>query len=328
MPENDRRAIQACVKLQIHGKQMNQTEPIQKDAKPQQMRRRLISAASVLALIVIAVLIYTPNYGLIASLQGSAVIKKTNRQTETVTAKSRLREKESLKTEKSARLAILFPNMGIVKIMPETEIKIEKLNSGEVELMLLGGKALIKVSKLPAKKSFIVRTPASVIVAHGAEFSISYDQNNSTVAAAEGKLLVTSNKQEIFVESGKAADLKEKIVLRQIHKKEALDLERLHTLEIPATAGNPAEFEKATGAIDNSADHKIADFEKKYEAKKNLLSLDEIRTKYKHLHKLTLKNGKIMYGAVVSRGEKYHFITAAGTIAVPKSEISNIEPIR
>jgi len=57
------------------------------------------------------------------------------------------------------------------------------------------------------------------------------------------------------------------------------------------------------------------------------LSLDEIRARYKWVDEITLYNGKIFRGAVMSRGETYRVLTTEGIVMIPRSQIKMVKPL-
>jgi hypothetical protein len=52
------------------------------------------------------------------------------------------------------------------------------------------------------------------------------------------------------------------------------------------------------------------------------------RTKYMWVDQITLYSGKIIQGAVISRGEVYEVLTADGVIRIPHNQIRMIRPLK
>jgi hypothetical protein len=57
------------------------------------------------------------------------------------------------------------------------------------------------------------------------------------------------------------------------------------------------------------------------------LSLDEIRAKYEWVDQITLYNGKVLKGAITSRGETYMVLTTDGVIRVPRNQVKTVRPL-
>jgi hypothetical protein len=58
------------------------------------------------------------------------------------------------------------------------------------------------------------------------------------------------------------------------------------------------------------------------------LSLDEIRAQYKWVDQITLYSGKVVKGAVISRGETYSVLTTEGVMRIPRNQIKMVKPLK
>jgi len=58
------------------------------------------------------------------------------------------------------------------------------------------------------------------------------------------------------------------------------------------------------------------------------LSLEEIRAQYKWVDEITLYNGKVVRGAIVSRGEAYRVLTTEGIVMIPRSQVKMVKPLK
>jgi len=58
------------------------------------------------------------------------------------------------------------------------------------------------------------------------------------------------------------------------------------------------------------------------------LSLDEIRAQYKWVDQITLYNGRVFRGAIISRGETYRVLTTEGIVMIPRSQIKMVTPLK
>ncbi|OHD63156.1 MAG: hypothetical protein A2176_11455 [Spirochaetes bacterium RBG_13_51_14] len=58
------------------------------------------------------------------------------------------------------------------------------------------------------------------------------------------------------------------------------------------------------------------------------LTLDDIRAQYKWIDQITLYNGRIIKGAIISRGTKYTVITTEGILRIPRKHIKMVKPLK
>ncbi len=57
------------------------------------------------------------------------------------------------------------------------------------------------------------------------------------------------------------------------------------------------------------------------------LSLDDIRSNYEWVDRITLYNGKTVEGAITSRGETYTVLTTGGIMRIPRNQIKTVRPL-
>ena len=101
-----------------------------------------------------------------------------------------------VETKKGARLELSLPDSSIVRIAPNTRLKLVKLNTGasnSTELELQAGRVWSKVKKAIGKKpSFSVKTKNAVAGVRGTVFGVDYDENkaSSSVSVYEGRVSV------------------------------------------------------------------------------------------------------------------------------------------
>ena len=56
---------------------------------------------------------------------------------------------------------------------------------------------------------------------------------------------------------------------------------------------------------------------------KKTRTIDEIREAFNRVDEITLYNGRVIQGAILSRGAEYKILTPDGTISVPEEEIKS-----
>lgn len=58
------------------------------------------------------------------------------------------------------------------------------------------------------------------------------------------------------------------------------------------------------------------------------LTLDDIRAQYEWVDQIILYNGKIIQGAIISRGETFEILTTGGVVRVPRNQVKMVKPLK
>ncbi|MBN2159821.1 MAG: hypothetical protein JW807_10530 [Spirochaetes bacterium] len=58
------------------------------------------------------------------------------------------------------------------------------------------------------------------------------------------------------------------------------------------------------------------------------ITLEDIRARYKWVDQIILYNGKIIRGAIISRGASYEILTTRGIVQVPRNQIKMVKPLK
>lgn len=122
-------------------------------------------------------------------------------------------------TGKNSIADILFMNDGIVRVSPDTTLKIdslEKKDAGQVSLS--NGTVFVTMSKLSKNKDFAVKTNTAVAAVRGTAFRVAIQNGVTDVAVVTGKMLVSPvvngaavEQAAVVVDEKKAVKLDEKI---------------------------------------------------------------------------------------------------------------------
>lgn len=195
------------------------------------------------------------------------------------------------------------------------------------ELNLDRGKVVSSVSKLKKKSQYRVKTPTAVASVRGTEFLTEYENNKTVVAVGKGKVCVVrkATNEENPVNAGNTAVIAEStdtaIELREISKIEELEISKI--TEVPVI-GNIDKADATT------IEEKFRDTEERTEEidqeiekllEKNSWTLEKIKANYGRIDVVTLYNGRVIRGAIISRGANVRILTAGGTITVQSREI-------
>ncbi len=123
---------------------------------------------------------------------------------------SDLADDDIIKTGKNSTILLELPeNSGFIRLMPETELKVDKIKvekgfeGGQIaELSISKGKIITKVRKFNRKASRLqIHTKGATAAVRGTAFLTSFDKNSQTkVLVGDGKVSVKAQGQEVMVE--------------------------------------------------------------------------------------------------------------------------------
>lgn len=109
--------------------------------------------------------------------------------------------KSGLRTQAKAVMQAQFENSIFLRILPESEVRIQDVMDGKIQSVTLSkGKlsALIKEAQV-----FTVQTPAAVAAVRGTEFDTEVDTDKkTTLRCYEGQVEVTAQKKSVLVPAG------------------------------------------------------------------------------------------------------------------------------
>lgn len=123
---------------------------------------------------------------------------------------SDLADDDIIKTGKNSTILLELPeNSGFIRLMPETELKVDKIKiekgfeGGQIaELSISKGKIITKVRKFNRKASRLqIHTKGATAAVRGTAFLTSFDEQSQTkILVGDGKVLVRAQGQEVMVE--------------------------------------------------------------------------------------------------------------------------------
>lgn len=123
---------------------------------------------------------------------------------------SDLADDDIIKTGKNSTILLELPeNSGFIRLMPETELKVDKIKvekgfeGGQIaELSISKGKIVTKVRKFNRKASRLqIHTKGATAAVRGTAFLTSFDNKNQTkVLVGDGKVAVNAQGKEVMVQ--------------------------------------------------------------------------------------------------------------------------------
>lgn len=286
--------------------------------------------------------------GVVTFTLGSVTIQHQGQELAACKVKDTVREPDTIVTGPASMAVVQFSDDCTVQIYENTSFTI--LASGEKsrELFLKDGQVLTRLVKSESS-GLNVKTPTAIAGVRGTRFSVRYRKGVTQVAVDEGKVAVKASRQdetgmaadesavskeEVVTEAGKTAVVTAQaplsagkeaalvINVRDITTDEKQELKKFGTVPIIEDIEKKS-IEEIESVIRKGIGHYTQDQQSRI---RDLLarpsrSIDEIREVFNHVDEVTLYNGRVIQGAILSRGETYRILTPDGVETVPEDEI-------
>ena len=254
---------------------------------------------------------------------GDVAVKSQGGDFRPLKVQSILTKGDTIKTGAKSHATLQMGMEGIVQIAAESTVDlVSLLENPSRELTLSSGKMLCRIDKLVKGGQFRVKTPTINAAVRGTVFSVSCNKISSTVALKKGSVTVTllKNGKEETLDEGKTADIGEDISVRTIAGPETIELKKVEifTIDPSALTAQRDEIEEKTQKIAPE----IEKIDKELEDA-SPMTLEKIREKYGRIDVVTLYNGKVHRGAILSRGASWRMVTPLGQMAVPGNQVKN-----
>lgn len=235
---------------------------------------------------------------------------------------------------------IQFENIGLVKIIQNSEVKVSTLNNeGDIELNIPNsGSLFAKLDKLTKDQRFRVSSPSTVAAVRGTEFLYTYGNKKSELEVRDGRVaIIVTNKENIpetIVEKNqgcRSTENQSSIEQYDLTEKNKLVLDKhaLFSYQPNAKTISDAERETLLNQVieqENIIDKKIESLDK---SAPYINPLDRLRAQGKPLTKIYLKDTSEIIGSVVSQNNGVlSFDTGEGIIKIPVTDIVRRMPIK
>jgi hypothetical protein len=269
---------------------------------------------------------------------------------------------DTVKTGARSFATVQFEDRGVVRIQENTTLFIGSLlNGGTSELLLKDGQVLTKINRLMKGEEFKIKTPTAVASVRGTEYSTTYRDGKSMVAVKKGQVAIapldpardaTGAAEEpvgdvVLVGEGKTAVVIQvekkdapaeiKVDTRAITPVESLTLEKVARVELVADPENKTKAEleqfqrevmKEEAAIDRELAPRVKDEKIMHLIEKKSNTLAEIKEVFERIDEISLYNGRMVQGAIISRGATYRVLTTAGAVDIKESDIKKVTVIK
>ena len=261
---------------------------------------------------------------LVSFFAGDASIERGAEASRQLAVGEELKNGDRIKTGARSFVMVKIGGDINLRIGENSETVLSSIDKGgDREIFLANGKVLSWVEKLKKGDEYRVKTSTAIAAVRGTKFLTEHAAGRSVVAVGEGKVKVTGIKknEETLVETAHTAVVEEIIEERDITPVEQLEIKRFDTVAViekieksgeAVTDVNAAEALK----IEDDINREIETLEKNRN-----LTMEEIRARYGRIDVITLYNGRVIRGAIMSRGASVSILTPIGPVTVRANEI-------
>jgi hypothetical protein len=297
--------------------------------------------------------------GIITMKIGSVRIQREGGQIVEALVKYTVHPGDTILTDKNSAAVVQFADNFVLRVDEATVLRVKSATANDREVFVKDGQVLAKLVKTGANTATI-STPTSVAAVRGTQFSVNYREGKTLVAVTEGKVAVKAvraeeagtpasgqSAEETIAEAGKTAEVAAApgdggaplaLKMRDISDTEKKELRKIESIPVI-----PEVEKKETAAIESTVSEAInqaAEKEKKEDVgaakedkkkavlEKKTRSMEEIREAFSRIDEITLYNGRVIRGAVISRGAFFTIVTPGGTITVPEKQIKGSRILR
>jgi hypothetical protein len=196
----------------------------------------------------------------------------------------------------------------------------------KISLSLNDGTVFSKVMPLAADEGFEVLTPNASVHVKGTMFNVSFISDETVVTVTEGTVEVTQREtgEKAMIRAGNTAVVKKQIVVRESGIEDSARINGfagIGFVDYP-TKMSDEETKKIVDIL------KLIAVPAAHETRSVSMNLEQIKEKYGRIEELYLYDGRMLTGAIVSRGDKIQFITATGMKSIAAKDVKGSKIIR
>jgi hypothetical protein len=243
------------------------------------------------------------------------VMIKHGAESRAIKLKDEVSDSDIIKTGSKSFAVVQMPGGSVCRIEENTNVEMSAITGGEKKLTLSKGIILSKIEKLKKGEGYTVKTPLTVAAVRGTEFLTKYNGIEAVVSVGEGKVSVArvSVSDETPLDAGSTAVVKDTVDLRAVNAEEAKELDKLKSVSF-------------INDIDKKSDEELKEIGKtlavaESEEEEKPMSLNDIKKKYNRIDVVMLYSGKVIKGAIVSRGKVVRIVTPSGPVAIESNKI-------
>lgn len=261
--------------------------------------------------------------------------------------KDRIAEKDTIVTGAMSLAVVQFSDNCVVRVEENSRFQVLSADRKDRDLMVKDGEVLTKLMRTGDNKA-TVRTPTAIAGVRGTQFSVHYKGGATRVAVSEGTVAVAAARadesgkavskpgEETITAAGSTAEVTAApkkaageepalvVSVRPISEREKQTLKKIESVPVIEDPGKKTGKEiesavkKGIGAEPSGPQDKVRQL-----MEKKTRTIDEIREVFSRVDEITLYNGRVIQGAILSRGAQYTILTPDGTVTVPEEEIKS-----
>jgi hypothetical protein len=236
-----------------------------------------------------------------------------------------INKNDEIKTGEKSLAVIQLGTEGIVQLSENSAVTMKSLLNEKTREVFLGkGMVLSRIDKLLKGCEYQVKTPTVIAAVRGTQFIVRISAGKSIVALDRGTVLVAlvQTGEKASIDAGKAAEVTDKIQVRDISVPEKKELERLQSLEITPDAAkiDNEEFER----IEKEQIAEIDRLARESGETGAAMNAYQIRAKYGRVDQLIDYSGRTYFGVILKRGSAITMLTASGIVNIPNPCSRNV----
>ena len=289
--------------------------------------------------------------GIVTFTVGSVKVERPGLQPADLKVMDRVAEKDLIVTGAASFAVVQFSDNCVVQVQENTAFKILSADKNDRDLYVREGQVLTKLMRT-GDNTATVRTPTAIAAVRGTQFSVNYRQGGTQVAVSEGKVAVraastdengkavSESREETMTAAGNTAEIiaapgaegkeaKPVVSVRVITELEKQTLKKIEAVPVIPDAGKKSgqelesEVKKAIGYYPNEMQDRITKL-----LAKDSRTIEDIRDAFGRVDEVTLYNGRVIQGAIVTRGEQFRILAPEGMIMVPEEDIKGTTEIK
>lgn len=298
-----------------------------------------------------------PIQGIVIFSVGDITIKQQDQAPRPLSLQDMVSQGDTIVTGDKSFATIQFQDIGLLRIQEKTIVTLTTLFANDRgEVYLDQGQVLSKLHRLKKETEYRIKTPTAVASVRGTEYSASYLNGKSLVSVRTGKVAVSTSKssgaaeqaedlsEATIIDQGKtavitrttSADAQEelKLEVRPISEVESLTVKKISIVAMVPEPEKKTKEEltsmqekiiKEEIAIDKELNSKIKEEKIINMIKKKENTLAEIKEVFERIDEISLYNGRVIQGAIISRGETYKVLTTTGTMDINEADIKKVK---
>jgi hypothetical protein len=282
--------------------------------------------AAVLSVILVSMMSLSCGMGksadaVISFYSGTATIQSANGQPRPVKIQDKVADGDIIETGDKSSVIVQVGDELLVRFEANTKVVVTSIKDiAKREINLEKGKVLSSVQKLKKGNEYFVKTPTAVASVRGTEFLTDYADGKTIVAVGKGKVSVVKSetKEEKLADPGNSVVVTDKVEMRGINQVETLELKKLETTPVikDVEKMTPEDLNKKYENTVKTDEEINAEIEKL-----TGMSYEDMKKKFQRIDVITMYNGRVIKGVIMSRGASLKILTPGGVVTVQAKDV-------